>query len=85
MDQITATMQRRQARAARLFEEPSAGANKEEIRCQSIILEEIRCQSIILGRKSGRKSGVSPSFLPKKMNRHRITRKDEPTPDYAKR
>jgi prepilin-type N-terminal cleavage/methylation domain-containing protein len=31
------------------------------------------------------KSGVSSSFLPEKTNRHRITRKDEPTPDYAKR
>ncbi|MGA7501592.1 MAG: hypothetical protein WBX00_33085 [Isosphaeraceae bacterium] len=31
----------------------------------------------------GWKSGVSPSFLPEKMNRHRITRKDEPTPDYS--
>ena len=36
-----------------------------------------------------RKSGVSSSFLPEKMNRHRITPdtglrpKDEPTPDYA--
>src|SRR5208337_1794004 len=38
-----------------------------EIRCP-----EIRCQSIILARM--RKSGVSPSFLPEKMNRHRITR-----------
>ena len=31
------------------------------------------------------KSGVGSSFLPEKTNRHRITRKDEPTPDYAKR
>ena len=28
------------------------------------------------------KSGVSSSFLPEKMNRHRITPKDELTPDY---
>ena len=31
---------------------------------------------------TARKSGVSSSFLPEEMNRHRITRKDEPTPDY---
>jgi predicted RNase H-like HicB family nuclease len=30
-----------------------------------------------------KKSGVGSSFLPEKTNRHRITRKDEPTPDYA--
>ena len=40
-------------------------------------LLEIRCQFIILARKSG----VSSSFLPEKTNRHRITRKDELTPD----
>jgi len=34
---------------------------------------EIRCQFIILTRKSGKsgKSGVSSSFLPERMNRHR--------------
>ena len=32
--------------------------------------------------RPGGKSGVSSSFLPEKMNRHGITRKDELTPDY---
>src|SRR5208337_1760858 len=60
-------------------------------------VREIRCQSIILARKSGvsgnpvsvhhsrGKSGVSPSFLPEKMNRHWITRAGlRATPDYAR-
>ncbi|MGA8348816.1 MAG: hypothetical protein WB773_13610, partial [Isosphaeraceae bacterium] len=35
--------------------------------------KKIRCQLVILARKE-RKSGVSSSFLPEKMNRHRIAR-----------
>ncbi len=42
--------------------------------------EEVRrIAEVIFG-----KSGVSSSFLPEKTNRHRITRKDELTPDYAR-
>ena len=63
--------------------------------------EEIRCQFIILARKdeptpdyrlwpasksiSKSEFGVSSSFLPEKTDRHRITRKDELTSDYARK
>ena len=43
--------------------------------------ERFQASAILLSRASWR--DVSSSFLPEKMNRHRITRKDEPTPDYA--
>ena len=42
-----------------------------------------RCQFILLARKDEPTPDyahrITPPFLPEKMNRHRITRKDEPT------
>jgi len=40
-----------------------------------VALKDIRCQFIILSRK--RISGVSSSFFPEKMNRHRISQRLE--------
>jgi len=48
--------------------------------------DRLRVQQVETRKKSGvswKKSGVSSSFLPGKMNRHRITRKDERTPDFT--
>ena len=46
--------------------------HRGEIRCRKSGVGEIRCQ-FIRGEIRCRKSGVSSSFLPEKMNRHRIT------------
>ena len=51
----------------------SAGGNPVSVRGGKSGVGEIQCQFLILARKGG-KSGVSSSFLPGKMNRHRISR-----------